>query len=177
MTGNGNGVSQFSTASAVKRSYIMLRGAGIRIAQLPFELLTSTCTKPTLHRFFTAAARSPKFGPRSGAESTHARSREGTNKEKSSDKPTYKRLSSTHTTRHTLVMGERPKRLLQPHVLSQRLKKLCEEGQLEAAIDTLKNAPLGAQSTPVWNTLIWEVLKVQRWNLSYKLYTDVSRTW
>ena len=83
--------------------------------------------------------------------------------------------SPTQTSRHPIVREKGPMHLLEPHVLSQRLKKLCEEGQLEAAVDTLKNAPLGAQSTPVWNTLIWEVLKVHRWNLAYKLYTDVSQ--
>jgi hypothetical protein len=155
----------------------------IRSAHLPFELLSPTCTKPSLHRFFTVVAgylRKPPLASgrndHSARGSTRARSREGPpSKGKSSTNSKYKRSSPTRTAKHAIAPGERPKRLLEPHILSQRLKKFCEGGQLNVAIDTLKNAPLDAQSTPVWNTLIWEVLKVQRWNLAYKLYTDVSQ--
>ena len=65
-------------------------------------------------------------------------------------------------------------RLLEPHVLSARLKKLCESGKVEDAVVMLKNAPLDAQNTPVWNTLIWEAIKIQRYKLAYELYIDVS---
>jgi hypothetical protein len=63
--------------------------------------------------------------------------------------------------------------LLEPHVLSQRLRKLCERGKLDDAVSLLKNSPLDAQNTPVWNTLMWETLKAQRYKLAYSLYTDV----
>jgi hypothetical protein len=66
--------------------------------------------------------------------------------------------------------------LLEPHVLSQRLKKLCERGKLDDAVSLLKNSPLDAQNTPVWNTLIWETLKARRYKLAYSLYTDVRPT-
>jgi len=65
-------------------------------------------------------------------------------------------------------------RLLQPHVLSERLKKLCDGGKIADAIAMLKNAPLDAQNTPVWNTLIWECMKAGSFNLSYELFIDVS---
>jgi hypothetical protein len=64
--------------------------------------------------------------------------------------------------------------LLQPHALSGRLRKMCDEGQLDQAVSTLKNAPLDAQNTPVWNTLIWECMKASRFKLGYQLFTDVS---
>jgi hypothetical protein len=159
----------------------MLRNAGRTTygAHLPFELWVSTWAKPSLHRFFTAVAQSSSkpsvtagWDANSTAGSGRARSREPTNKEISFDNSKYKRSSSTKAGK--IARGARPRRLLEPHILSQRLKKLCEGGRLEVAIDTLKSAPLDSQSTPVWNTLIWEVLKAQRWNLSYKLYTDVS---
>jgi hypothetical protein len=67
-----------------------------------------------------------------------------------------------------------PKKLLQPHVLSARLKKLSNDGKLDDAIEMLKNSPLDAQNVPVWNTMVWECLKAKRWALAYKLYTDVS---
>ncbi|KAJ7507804.1 pentatricopeptide repeat-containing protein [Mycena galericulata] len=66
-------------------------------------------------------------------------------------------------------------RLLEPHVLSGRLKKLAENNQLDTAVAMLKNAPLAAQNTPVWNTLIWECMKAKRFKLAYDLFIDVSR--
>jgi hypothetical protein len=64
-------------------------------------------------------------------------------------------------------------RLLEPYVLSARLKKCCDAGNLDEAVAMLKNAPLDAQNTPVWNTLIWECLKVKRFQLGYQLFIDV----
>lgn len=63
---------------------------------------------------------------------------------------------------------------LEPHVLSGRLKRLCDAGKVDDAVFMLKNAPLDAQNTPVWNTLIWEALKVNRYQLAYQLFVDVS---
>lgn len=65
------------------------------------------------------------------------------------------------------------KRLLHPHVLSARLIKICDDDQLNTAIDTLKNLPLDAQNVAVWNTLIRETLKAKRYQLAYQLYVDV----
>ncbi|KAF9009071.1 hypothetical protein BDQ17DRAFT_1219986, partial [Cyathus striatus] len=66
-------------------------------------------------------------------------------------------------------------KLLEPHVLSSRLKKLSESGKLEDAVALLKNAPLDAQNTQVWNTLIWECMKHKRFKLGYQLYVDLKR--
>jgi hypothetical protein len=63
---------------------------------------------------------------------------------------------------------------LEPHVLSARLKRSCDEGKTDDAVFMLKNAPLDAQNTQVWNTLIWECLKVKRYQLAYQLFVDVS---
>ncbi|XP_006460094.1 hypothetical protein AGABI2DRAFT_202788 [Agaricus bisporus var. bisporus H97] len=65
--------------------------------------------------------------------------------------------------------------LLEPHVLSQRLRKLCERGKLDEAVSLLKTSPLDAQNTPVWNTLIWEALKARRYKVAYSLYVDMKR--
>ncbi|KAJ6515910.1 pentatricopeptide repeat-containing protein [Mycena sanguinolenta] len=65
--------------------------------------------------------------------------------------------------------------LLEPHVLSGRLKKLADQNQLDLAVAMLKNAPLAAQNTPVWNTLIWESMKAKRFNLAYDLFIDMKR--
>ncbi|RDB22854.1 hypothetical protein Hypma_010203 [Hypsizygus marmoreus] len=66
-------------------------------------------------------------------------------------------------------------KLLEPHVLSTRLKKLCDANKLDAAITMLKNAPLDAQNTPVWNTCIWESMKAKRFKLGYQLFIDMKR--
>ncbi|KAJ7129677.1 hypothetical protein C8R44DRAFT_615582 [Mycena epipterygia] len=66
-------------------------------------------------------------------------------------------------------------RLLEPHVLSGRLKKLAEDNQLDTAVAMLKNAPLAAQNAPVWNTLIWECMKAERYKLAYELFVDMKR--
>ncbi|KAF9568906.1 hypothetical protein CPC08DRAFT_279478 [Agrocybe pediades] len=66
-------------------------------------------------------------------------------------------------------------KLLEPHVLSQRIKDLCDAGKIDDAITMLKNAPLDAQNTAVWNTLIWEALKAKRFQMAYLLYVDMKR--
>lgn len=64
-------------------------------------------------------------------------------------------------------------KLLEPHVLSARLRKLCSAKQIDAAVALLKSSPLDAQNTPVWNTLIWECMKAKRFKLGYQLFIDV----
>ncbi|KAF8204970.1 pentatricopeptide repeat-containing protein [Pholiota molesta] len=86
--------------------------------------------------------------------------------------------STTYRSRHYDRSTETPKsemRLLEPHVLSERLKKLCDAGKVDDAVVMLKNAPLDAQNTPVWNTLIWEALKISRYQLAYQLFIDMKR--
>jgi hypothetical protein len=38
----------------------------------------------------------------------------------------------------------------------------------------IKLVPLNAENTLVWNTLIWEAMKVKWFKLAYLLYMDVS---
>ncbi|KAF8165351.1 hypothetical protein B0H34DRAFT_831012 [Crassisporium funariophilum] len=88
------------------------------------------------------------------------------------------RTPITHRSRHYDPSTAVPKtevRLLEPHVLSARLKKLCDAGKLDDAVYMLKNAPLDSQNTPVWNTLIWEGLKAKRYQLAYQLFVDMKR--
>ena len=89
------------------------------------------------------------------------------------------KATPTHRSRHYDPSNEAPKenmRLLEPHVLSKRLKNLCDSNKIDDAVSMLKNAPLDAQNTQVWNTLIWEALKAKRFKLSYQLFIDVSYT-
>ena len=91
-------------------------------------------------------------------------------------RPESNSTPTTFRSRHYDSMKEVSKTVmkpLQPHVLSARLKRLCEEGKVDDAVFMLKNAPLDAQNTQVWNTLIWECMKVKRYQLAYQLFVDV----
>lgn len=157
----------------------MLRNVTRQVSSVhaPIRPVITACAKPALHRLFSAAVRSTNDVEGQGrVTSTRPRDGRAAYKPKSSgDVPKSSDLaSSLPGSGADQDLEARPKRLLEPHVLSKRLRKLCDEGNLDQAVDMLKNAPLDAQAVPVWNTLIWEALKGQRWNLSYKLFTDVS---
>ncbi|KAF9485361.1 hypothetical protein BDN70DRAFT_980503 [Pholiota conissans] len=92
--------------------------------------------------------------------------------------PKSSKAPATHRSRHYDASTEKSKsemRLLEPHILSERLRKLCGAGKVDDAVVMLKNAPLDAQNTPVWNTLIWEALKGSRYQLAYQLFVDMKR--
>lgn len=72
--------------------------------------------------------------------------------------------------------GVQRKHLLKPYDLSVQLKRLCSEGDLDGAIERLKSTPRDAQNTAVWNTMISECLSAERYQLSYDLFVDVSRS-
>ena len=66
------------------------------------------------------------------------------------------------------------KKPLDPYILAKRIRKFCEEGKVDDAVAYLKNAPRDAMNTIVWNTMLWEAMKVSRFQLAYSLYIDVS---
>ena len=86
-----------------------------------------------------------------------------------------KKLSGTIIEQKPSKSPSKKIRLLEPHILSARIQKFCGEGKGDRAVWALKEAPLDAQNTPVWNTLIWECLKLSRYKLAYELFTDVSK--
>ena len=55
-----------------------------------------------------------------------------------------------------------------------QLKRMCNEGELNGAIERLKTTPRDAQNVAVWNTMISECLSAERYQLSYELFIDVS---
>lgn len=132
--------------------------------------------KPPIPRYLRrealSSATTPTSLPPSGTQS----------KRPTTDRTYAPRVASrdpaTYRSRHYDPSNEtQPKsemRMLEPHVLSTRLRKLCDNGQLDAAVTMLKNAPLDAQNTPVWNTMIWESMKAKRFKLAYQLFVDVS---
>lgn len=65
------------------------------------------------------------------------------------------------------------KPMLRPSVLSERIKKLAEQGKLDDAVTMLKNAPLDAQNTIVWNTIIAQCMQARHYKLAWQLYNDV----
>lgn len=66
------------------------------------------------------------------------------------------------------------KKPMDPYILAKRIRRICEEGKVDEAVTYLKNAPRDAMNTVVWNTMLWEALKVSRFQLAYSLYVDVS---
>jgi hypothetical protein len=94
-------------------------------------------------------------------------------KQKAADHLSPKNFRSRHYDPNSEATPRSQIRLLEPHVLSARLKKLSDNGKIGEAIVMLKNAPLDAQNTQVWNTMIWETLKAKRYSLAYQLYIDV----
>ncbi|VDC06292.1 unnamed protein product [Peniophora sp. CBMAI 1063] len=64
---------------------------------------------------------------------------------------------------------------LKPYDLSQRLRALIDKDELDAAVTTLKNMPLAAQSASVWNTVIKALFDAGKLKLAYSLYTDMKR--
>ena len=119
----------------------------------------------------------PRFIRRQHLQEGSSKNRQITSKTKDQSPSLSPKVTPTHRSRHYDPSNEVPKadiRLLEPHVLSGRLKKLCDSNKIDDAVYMLKNAPLDAQNTQVWNTLIWEALKVQRFQLSYQLFVDVS---
>ncbi|KAJ3788408.1 pentatricopeptide repeat-containing protein [Lentinula aff. detonsa] len=111
---------------------------------------------------------------RADARSEISAARNQSSKESSAEKPVTKYRSKHYnpSSKNSLPDG---KILLEPHILSARLKKLCDGGQIDTAVALLKNSPLDAQNVPVWNTLIWECLKAERLRLAYELYIDMKR--
>ncbi|TDL29887.1 hypothetical protein BD410DRAFT_685341, partial [Rickenella mellea] len=76
----------------------------------------------------------------------------------------------------TATNTDEPRRkLLRPAVLSERLKVLSDAGKLDEAVSMLESSPLDAQNARVWNTLMSEAMKVERYRLAYDLYTDMKR--
>lgn len=60
-------------------------------------------------------------------------------------------------------------------MLAQRLQILTEQGKLEEAADMLQNTPLDAQNTVVWNGLLKDFLRAEKYQRAFELYVDVSR--
>jgi len=100
------------------------------------------------------------------------------NETKKTPEPLSREPSQIFRSKHldpTQPRKEKPEiRLLEPHVLSARLKKLCDANKIDDAVTMLKNAPLDAQNAPVWNTLIWQCMKARRFKLGYQLFIDVK---
>jgi hypothetical protein len=123
-------------------------------------------------RYIRRAAKQPPSTPAGTQEQTL-----NLKEKKHGSSPRDTPRTSVHRSRHFDPSHERKSnpeiRLLEPHVLSARLKKLCDAGKVDDAVSMLKNAPLDAQNTPVWNTLIWACMKVKRFKLAYQLYVDV----
>lgn len=115
----------------------------------------------------------PRWLRRQNAQKGKAKEQDEGATHPSKDAPKYRSRHLTPEAAKERIKSKEGLKLLEPHVLSQRLKKLCERGKLDEAVSLLKNSPLDAQNAIVWNTVIWEAMKVQRHQLAFSLYVDV----
>lgn len=69
--------------------------------------------------------------------------------------------------------SERPKKFLEPYVLSRRLIGLASQGRLYDAAAMLQNSPSNAPNVKTWNTLLLHCMKKKHFKLGFKLFTDV----
>ncbi|KAH8106151.1 hypothetical protein BXZ70DRAFT_418648 [Cristinia sonorae] len=90
------------------------------------------------------------------------------------------RATRTRRERHTrqprdvqLADDHPPK--LEPFVLGKRLSRLCQEGDLELAIKTLQTSPRDAQNVVVWNMMMTECLRANKYKTAYGVYTDMKK--
>ncbi|KAL0949983.1 hypothetical protein HGRIS_009997 [Hohenbuehelia grisea] len=157
----------------------------LRTALCPNELLLSSCLSLSSRRAsYSAALRNkgkapalPSDAPRVPRYIRRQHLAEASNARELPEKKYSRASSAQRSGRTTQPRDEdsQQRRLLEPHVLSQRLKKLCDAGKVDEAVTMLKSMPLDAQNPQVWNTLIWECMKAKRYSLSYQLYTDMKR--
>ncbi|KAG5652429.1 hypothetical protein H0H81_005025 [Sphagnurus paluster] len=131
---------------------------------------------PRLPRYLRRQSIQPKPGSPQASESkvTPAQTR-GEEDAPSSSQKVYRSRHFQPNPPQDPTAPKTEKRLLEPYILSTRLKKLCDTNKIDDAVSMLKNSPRDAQNTQVWNTLIWECMKAKRFNLSYSLYTDMKR--
>ncbi|KZT12775.1 uncharacterized protein LAESUDRAFT_753819 [Laetiporus sulphureus 93-53] len=64
---------------------------------------------------------------------------------------------------------------LRPADVSKRIHRFCAGGRFPDAVEMVKNLPADAQNTVVWNTLIDKAFENKRYNVAYKLFTDMKR--
>lgn len=145
-----------------------------------FAMLRSTCSSlnvarrsaqhiPTAVRLVSSAtssrkASTPSFDP-SPSASTASSSKISTPKQHHG----FKHVAPTQENGEE----QEQKRLLRPHILSRRLITMCREGKLDEAFEYLQSLPLDAQNVPVWNTLILNAGRAERYRLMYQIYTEV----
>ncbi|KAH7929442.1 hypothetical protein BV22DRAFT_1056862 [Leucogyrophana mollusca] len=166
----------------------MIRSQGrkaVHDTQLYFKNCCPTrrLLEPLLYRFITTDKYSDG---RSSPSSLFRRQSENRSPPDSHKRPSEKRNTPPRPSSSYDKPGHRPtqrdaegqqppKRLLTPYNLAMQLKRLCSEGNYDAAVDRLKSTPRDAQNVKVWNTMISECLEAKRFSLAYDLFTDMKR--
>ncbi|CDO76250.1 hypothetical protein BN946_scf184470.g8 [Trametes cinnabarina] len=146
----------------------MLRGARSSLNVVKHHALSA----PALSRLLSIA---PASGQASPAAATDLPPQATSNASSSRHVPAKRHSRPRYNTTCTDADGEQPKRLLQPHVLSQRLTRMCTDGRLDEALEYLKTLPLDSQNTAVWNTLISQAGSQRRTKLAYQIYIEMKR--
>ena len=151
----------------------MLRNAATRLT--PHQVLRGSIFAPDslAHRLFAtvAEANSPKrYGvdpPRYRASTSKGNQRPSGTRGGTPD-----RYAEPARVRSVSPASEE-KRMLRPAVLVKRIQKLMHDGRLDDAVYMVKNVPLDAQDTIVWNVLMSGAMTARRFTLAWQLYVDV----
>ena len=114
----------------------------------------------------------PPSRPRPSTAGTRTSATDSVRPAKPSAAPRPPRSSAGEAPSH----GNRKRSLLQPYELSRRLITLCESGDVDLAVTTLKRAPRNAQNIKVWNTLVQQCMDAKKYKLAYKVFIDVRPT-
>ncbi|KAJ8461975.1 hypothetical protein ONZ51_g11205 [Trametes cubensis] len=170
------------TPGPIAGPVVLMSPSRHHISSTVLVMLRSTCSSlnvarrsaqhiPTAVRLVSSAtssrkASAPSFDP-SPSASTASTSKTSTPKQHHG----FKHVAPTQENGEE----QEQKRLLRPHILSRRLMTMCREGKLDEAFEYLQSLPLDAQNVPVWNTLILNAGRAERYRLMYQIYTEMKR--
>jgi len=132
-----------------------------------YNITTARIYTSCLARALSTSANPPSGKPKSSNWKPRKPNKGGSRPRKDdSDEPNPRKRERTFT--------EDGKPKLRAYDLTQRLVKLCEEGELNEAIEQLKEMPHDAQDVACWNTIMKHALKDGRYKQAYQLFIEVS---
>lgn len=111
-----------------------------------------------------------RHSPKDGGKSLSAGSKTRQARTKDTEKP-RRRSDSRSGAAQRAEVSKSP--LLKPYVLAQRLTRMCDDGNLDEAVAHLQSMPLEAQNVSTWTTVIYRMLRAERYQAAYRLYIDV----
>ena len=125
------------------------------------------CSRAQLFAYLSTIARSTSGTTTRSQDKNHTSTERHLRQARSLGKPSEAPPLTSTSPQH---------RLLEPYELSRRILKLCGQDNIDGAVEMLQNAPLASQNIKVWNTLLVQCLDTCRYQLAFRLFTDVRDT-